>query len=283
MKKYAVLSMDIEDWYHLDYFREKHVNVSYSMLDGINNYISILESHDIKTTFFTLGEIADSQKHILRNIFENGHEIASHGWSHQRPLTMNLVDFIADIKKTKEKLEQIIGNEVVGYRAPCFSMNRDLLNEVKQSGFKYDSSKIDFSSHPLYGGIDIHDFKEIYKDIYLKENFIEFEVSTLPIFRNPVPVSGGGYLRIFPWMIMNTLIKKYLEKSNLFILYIHPFELSLSSNPELPSDIPWYVEKRFTFGRNTVKSKLNKLIKLLKQFNYEFTTFSDLHKDLINR
>ena len=67
MKNYAVLSMDIEDWYHLDYFREKNVNMSYSMLDGVNNYLSILESHDIKTTFFTLGEIANSLKSDLRS------------------------------------------------------------------------------------------------------------------------------------------------------------------------------------------------------------------------
>ena len=94
------------------------------MLDGIDEYRNILDSYDIKTTFFTLGSIAYSLKSKLRKLSDEGHEIAAHGWDHNRPLKMDARSFKNDITSTKAELEQIIGKEILGYRAPCFSLNR---------------------------------------------------------------------------------------------------------------------------------------------------------------
>ena len=280
--KYAVLYMDIEDWYHLDYFRGSKVDRKFTMLDGLHEYLKILDDYELKTTFFSLGEIANSLKSDLREISQQGHEIAAHGWRHQRPLTMSNDKFDKDITHTKDILEQIVGQEILGYRAPCFSLNRELLGKVEDAGFLYDSSKIDFSNHPLYGGIDTSDFKFVDKNIYSKNDFYEFEVSTLPVLGKPIPISGGGYLRIFPWLVMKKLISSFCKSHNFFVLYIHPFELSTKSDPALPSNISWSTKKRFSIGRQDVKTKLNHLIKLLKTFDFEFVTFSKLRENLIN-
>jgi len=279
--KYAVLSMDIEDWYHLDYFRGTAIDIPYSMLDGVDEYRKLLSDHEIKTTFFTLGEIAESFKHTLIDLNSDKHEIAAHGWNHKRPLTMDKSEFYSDITKTKSTLEQIVGKEVTGYRAPCFSLDRSLLNKVEKAGFLYDSSRIDFSNHSLYGEIDLNDYREIIKNIYLKEKFFEFEVSTYPLRQKPIPVSGGGYIRIFPWVLMKRLLNNYLKNNDFFVLYIHPFELSSRIAPQLPNEIPWYIKQRFKYGRNSVKNKINKLIILLKEYDFNFVTFTELRKILL--
>ena len=125
----------------------------------------------------------------------------------------------------------------------------------------YDSSKIDFSKHSLYGGIELSDFELLNKNIYLKDGFIEFEVSTLNMLGSTIPVSGGGYLRIFPWTFMQYLLKAYLRNNNIYVLYIHPFELSKQANPIFPSTISWHTKKRFSLGRDNVKNKNNKTVR----------------------
>ena len=96
MKKYAVLSLDVEDWHHLDYFSSTQVNKEYSMLDGVNNFLEIVESHGISSTLFTLSDVAPLVKNELIQAVKNNHEVSSHGLSHKRPLTLKIF-FIAII------------------------------------------------------------------------------------------------------------------------------------------------------------------------------------------
>jgi len=281
--KYAVFSLDIEDWYHLDYFSGKECDRSYSMLDGLDVYREILESYDIPSSYFVLGEIADSLKTNLKELSEQGNDIASHGWGHVRPLTMEVVPFESEIKASKEKLENIIGKQVMGYRAPCFSLDRERLDIVNKVGYKIDSSRIKFTNHPLYGDLNLDGFQQNIPAIYSLDDFFEFEVSTLPLAGRQIPVSGGGYLRIFPWIIMKKMIEYYLEKNNLFTLYIHPFELSSRTNPDFPDETAGSNKFRFSLGRSTVIKKLHALIKLIQEKGYQFTTFSALREKMIHQ
>ena len=280
--KYAVLSLDIEDWYHLDYFSGKESNREYSMLDGLEIYRDILATHNIPSSYFVLGEIAQSLKTTLRQLYDQGNDIGSHGWSHVRPLTMDMDAFASEAKSCKENLEDILGNSVMGYRAPCFSLDRKRLDILKEVGFKLDSSRIKFGDHPLYGDLNLEGFRENSQAIYSLDDFFEFEVSTQPILGKQVPVSGGGYLRIFPWRIMLRLVEKYLKNNSFFTLYIHPFELSSLANPEFPRETAMRNKIRFSQGRSTVVKKLNSLIALLRKNDYQFTTFTALREKMIH-
>lgn len=281
--KYAILSMDLEDWYHVDYFNRTQCDSSISLLDGVKIYKDILAQHHIKSTFFVLGELVKSNKLILRELSEEGHEIASHGWEHVRPLQLTLNDFHEDLLRTKLELEDTLGIKVQGYRAPCFSLNRERLDAISAASYLYDSSRILFSNHPLYGKIDIHDFVQLSQNIYRKDTFFEFQVSTLSLAGRNIPVSGGGYIRIFPWFLMQNLIKWYIKHNELYVLYIHPFELSSQSNPPLPISTRWITRKRFEAGRSTVYSKLSALIMLLLNEGYSFTTFAELRNSLLKK
>lgn len=281
--KVAILSMDIEDWYHLDYFNGMHCDKNYSLLDGINVYREILKKHNVPSSFFVLGEIAESLSSILNEIIKEGHDIGSHGWNHIRPITMSVSDFYYDLERSKNIIEHIINRSIEGYRAPCFSLDRKRLNQVQKAGFSFDSSRIDFGSHPLYETLNMDSFELIMPNIFKKDEFFEFQVSTNLIYGKNIPISGGGYLRLLPWLISQRLIKSYLNQGELYTLYIHPFELSSKPNPPLPSTTKWYNKLRFGIGRSTVAEKLSMLICLLKKNGYRFMTFTSFRKELLEQ
>ena len=279
--KIAILSMDIEDWYHLDYFDSSRCDKNYSLLDGIDVYREILTKHNIRSSFFVLSEIAKSISSTLDEILIENHEIGSHGWNHVRPITISPSDFYNEIERSKKTLEDLLGTQIDGYRAPCFSMDRQRLDQVQKAGFSYDSSRIDFSEHPLYETINMDGYKLVMSNIFRYNDFFEFQASTTSIYGKNLPISGGGYLRIFPWYISRQLIKRYIKQGEYYMLYIHPFELSSKPNPPFPSATKWYDKFRFRTGRSTVSSKLSKLIELLKESGYRFTTFSSLRRELL--
>ena len=281
--KTVVLSMDIEDWYHLDYLDTKECNISYSLLDGIDVYREILQDHKIPSSFFVLGEIAKSISPILKEITNEKHDIGSHGWDHARPITIPLSEFYNNLVRSKKLLEDLTSSPVEGYRASCFSIDRKRLDKVQKAGFHYDSSRIDFSSHPLYETINMDGYELVMPNIYRNNRFFEFQVSTYSFHAKNLPISGGGYLRLLPWYVSKKLIKSYLNQGDIYILYIHPFELSSKKNPLLPSSTKWFNRLRFGMGRGTVKLKLSRLIGLLKENGYRFMTFSSLRKEILRQ
>jgi peptidoglycan/xylan/chitin deacetylase (PgdA/CDA1 family) len=279
--KYAIFSMDIEDWYHLDYFEGKPIDPSQTMLDGLNVYHDILTHYQIPSSYFLLGELIIPLASTLRQLAEEGADIGVHGWSHLRPLLMEPIELKKDLNKTKKLLEDVIQKPVLGYRAPCCSLDRDRLDVVRDVGFAYDSSRILFKEHPLYGTLDMDGFSERIASVFRSGDFFEFQLSTLHLAGFNVPVSGGGYIRIFPWFLMSRLLKNYLRYNEIYLLYIHPFELSRKEPPALPEGISISTKARFMLGLGGVEEKLHKLVQLLKAEKYEFITLADLRCRLL--
>jgi polysaccharide deacetylase family protein (PEP-CTERM system associated) len=279
----AVLSMDVEDWYHLDYLLDADLDRSASLLDGWDRYVDFLDQHNFKTTFFVLGELVSSTASRLRELQAQGHEIACHGFAHRRPLTLPVDQFREELTRAKQTLEDCLGAPVIGYRAPCYSLDRTRLDIIRETGFLYDSSKIAFSDHPLYGDLDVKDFQPLAPTIFRSGGFFEFEISTLPYLGRQVPVSGGGYIRIFPWMLMGNLIRKYLKAADLYVLYIHPFELSPAPTPFPRSSVSASQYYRFSIGRSSVRKKLDNLALLLRASDFKTTTFSELRSSLLGQ
>ena len=279
MKK-VILSMDVEDWYHLDYFKRSECNTNNSLLDGLDVYIELLSELSLPSSFFVLGEIADKKIEYFKDLAALGHDIGSHGWNHQRPLTMSTNAFQDDLSRSMQVMKEINGDSGVGYRAPCFSLDRERLDIIKKTGFIYDSSRIDFGNHPLYGSLEMSGYTSDSKYIYRKDDFLEFEVTTYPILGKNVPISGGGYLRLFPWLFMKELVRRHLKKNDIYILYIHPFELSRLPVPDVPASTSMLTKFRFGHGRNMVVERLKRLTDLLDSHEYEFTTFRAIHEEI---
>jgi len=281
--KYAILSMDVEEWYHLDYFNNDKCNRNYSMLDGIDVFREVLSSYSIKGNFFVVGELAKTNRHLIYELIRENHDVGYHSWNHTRPLNMSISSYYNELNKSKSDFENIIGKSIIGYRAPCFSIDRERLNIIKDVGFRYDSSRISFREHALYGTVNMDGFEKLSPNIYKLDNFFEFQVSTYNFLGRNIPVSGGGYLRILPWRVMKLLIKQYLRENELYVMYIHPFELSRKNNPVFPVSTKWYNQIRFSSGRDNTVAKLILLINLLIEENYSIVTFSNLINIVSNK
>lgn len=278
MKKIALLSMDVEEWFHLDYISEKDSDVS--ALDGLDRFLKLAAKYDVPTTLFTLTGLIKVVKDRLILAAKSGHEIALHGTEHKRPLLMSLDEFENDCLEGIRVIKEELGIVPVGYRASCFSLDRERLNILKDKiGMQYDSSRINFDNHPLYGSINMSGFKKKSECYYSSAEFSEFEMPTVDIFGNKLPISGGGYLRLLPWWFMSFLIKRYLRKHDLFSIYIHPFEMSSETLPKV-SELDNKTNFRFRHNIKNVPSKMEKLIKLLKQEGYMFMTYKQAHKYL---
>lgn len=282
MKKYAVLSMDIEDWYHLDYIKTTtDSDRKYSMLDGFDNFQNILIEQNLPASFFILSSLVNEFKHRLNKAVIKSSDFNSHGISHVKPLSLNVKDFKNEIIQSKKNIEDSLSKPVNGFRAPCFNLNDEYLKILLNNNYLFDSSKIEFKGHPLYGNIEIPNFKEIYNNIYSYNNFFEFEIPTQNFMNRNIPISGGGYLRIFPLFFLKYLLKKFISNNNFFCFYLHPFELSKKNNPDYLKYQSFKINRRFKTGRTTSIKKLINIIKFLKQNEFEFINFSNLQSVLI--
>lgn len=277
MKKYAVISMDVEDWYHT-YFPEKDVDRSYSLLDGLDVALDYMDEMGLKGSFFVVGEIADMLSEKLQKMDKNGHDIACHNWLHFRPVTMSPDEFKAQALKAKRKLEEILGHPIHGFRAPSFGIDDERFSIVKEL-FEYDSSYCKPQKSPKYGRLDLSTFYEVIPCVYKNGNFTEFETSTQKCGNMNI-LLGGGYIRMLPWQFIKHLTVKYLNSGQLYVMYIHPIDLSPKPLPKVPGEsFDRYL--RTHIGRSDMVRRFKAVIKMLADAGYEFVTFEQLrHMDL---
>lgn len=269
------LTIDVEDWFHLDYFRADELGSEESCLDGLYKFIKILDENNVTGNFFFLDEIALKNRQLVADLCAKGHGIGSHGSGHIRPLTLNATEYFESLRRSHDILRSMVPlNKLIGYRAPCFSLDDERLALVEKVGFDYDSSYIQFSQHPLYGHISISSFCEIDDAVYKRGNFYEFEVTTVNFLGRRIPIAGGGYLRILPPFLFSFLFSKVLKQKRNYNFFIHPFELS-DVQPKL-TDVSYLKKMRFSWGRKQVGNRFEKLMAMLKKNNYEFLSFDEL-------
>src|SRR5262249_41813180 len=102
-----------------------------------------LDRHGARATFFIVGQIAEHNPGLIRDIHRAGHEVGSHRSHHRRGPRFTPEPFRQDVRRSKDALEQLTGEAVLGYRAPTFSIVRETawaLDVLAEEGFRYDSS-----------------------------------------------------------------------------------------------------------------------------------------------
>ena len=192
---------------------------------SIDALLDSLSRHGATGTFFILGWVAKHRPEVVRAIADAGHEIASHGFWHQRVTDLDRDSFRADVRASKQVLEDLIGVDVVGYRAPNFSIIPGwewTFDVLLEEGYCYDSSLFPIRRRG-YG----------YPGVVSAPHFIqrtagklaEFPLATTSILRYPVPAAGGGYLRQFPLAIIRRAFREAGERGQPATFYIHPWEI----------------------------------------------------------
>jgi polysaccharide deacetylase family protein (PEP-CTERM system associated) len=274
------LSIDVEDYFQVQafsgiipyeawgQFQTRVERNTFRLLDILNDP-GIGNQSPPRATFFILGWIAGRYPQLVREIYAQGHEIACHGYAHKPIYQQSEETFRKDIRRAKAILEDIIGEEVVGYRAPSYSITRKslwALEVLKEEGFKYDSSIFPIK-HDLYGlySAPRHPFRIAFNGNQNGDSGLwEFPLSTARILSMNLPVSGGGYFRLFPY----SLVKKELKKINQaegkpFVFYVHPWEL----DPQQPRIRNAGIKSRFRHYINLDKTE-DRLKDLIKTFQF---------------
>src|SRR5438093_10481458 len=150
------MTIDVEDWCKVESLggassRESWNGRELRVEKSTNLILEILSRNQTKATFFLLGWVAERLPHLVKAIQSQGHEIACHGYGHELIYRMNREEFDEDLKRSKAILEAITGEEVLGYRAPSFSITDWAIDSLMQPGFRYDSSLFPSMAHARHG------------------------------------------------------------------------------------------------------------------------------------
>jgi len=269
MEKRLFLTIDLEDWFQVENLKEainpaEWDSCEMRVVDNVKILLELLERRSIKSTFFVLGWIAERIPKIIKEIHENGHEIASHGYAHKPIYAQSVKEFLDDLRKSKRILEDIIGEKVIGYRAPNFSITDWAIKVLKDEGFIYDSSYCPTSLNKNYGKINIRDAKEKNGVYILPNGLYEIPISTMKFFKIQIP-TGGAYFRIIPYWVFKYKFKFLNEDPNdkIVVFYIHPWEI----DPDQPKVKGISFMKKFRHYTN-LKNNLNKFERLIGEFSF---------------
>ena len=207
------MSIDVEDYFHVAALSDVIRPDQWPSLPGrveqnTEKLLALFESHGVKATFFVLGWVAERYPQLIRRLADQGHEIASHGYSHQLVYTQSKDVFREETLRSKGLLESITGRPVLGYRAASYSITREslwALDILSEAGFTWESSIFPIR-HDRYGIPDSP--SEPYTIQTENGNVIqEFPLTTARVFGFSVPAAGGGYFRQFPYPVFKYLFR----------------------------------------------------------------------------
>ncbi len=263
------MTIDVEDYFQVSAFAP---HISRDAWDGqecrvernVNLILDMLNEHDTKATFFTLGWIAERYPALVKRIVREGHELASHGYAHLRASDQKPQEFREDICRAKKLLEDIGGVEVRGYRAPSFSIGKKnlwALDALLETGHLYSSSIYPIA-HDHYGMPDAPRFA--FKTSR-NQGLLEIPATTIQLFNRNLPASGGGYFRLLPYFVSRWSIERVNKQDQQpCVFYFHPWEV----DPDQPRQQGVGFKTRFRHYVNL--SLMEKRIRfLLKDFKWD--------------
>jgi len=224
------LTIDVEDYFQVSAFAPYIARSEWDTREcrverNVNRILDLLVEHRTQATFFTLGWIAERYPSLVRRIVRDGHELASHGYGHERASDLSETAFTADIVRAKGILEAIAGDEVRGYRAPSFSIgtaNLWAFESLARAGYQYSSSVYPIR-HDHYGMPDAPRFAH-----RVNESLLEVPITTLRLFERNLPSSGGGYFRLLPYALSRWMMQRVnSDDRQSVVFYFHPWEIDV--------------------------------------------------------
>ncbi len=269
-KMINAFSVDLEPWYSAELVRRHFPSKEKDyIVESVMPILELLDRYNTKATFFVLGIVAEQHPEVVKNIFDKGHEIASHGYSHKMLHELGKEGFEQEIKKSVTLLETITGEKPLGFRAPSFSLDNSTkwaLEVLKTYGFKYDASIFPVKTM-LYGvpKAPLHPYRPAMDDITQENHdgkIIEFPMTVLRLWKN-IPIAGGFYFRTLPFWFLRWSLKR-VNRTGPAIIYVHPWE----THPQTPRLKTLGFTSRF-ITYHGIGSALKKLEGLLREFEFK--------------
>ena len=222
------LTIDVEDYFQVSAFAPYIARSEWPQREcrverNVERILAMLAAQRTHATFFTLGWIAERYPQLVRQIVAGGHELASHGYGHERASDLSESDFFSDIDRAKKLLEDVAGIAVQGYRAPSFSIGSGNLwafDSLARAGYRYSSSIYPIH-HDHYGMPDAPRFAHV-----VRAGVLEIPVTTLRLGGRNFPSSGGGYFRLLPYALSRWMLRQVNRRDGQpAIFYFHPWEI----------------------------------------------------------
>lgn len=259
------LTFDVEEYFHAEAFAgvvrpEEWPGLESRVVGATERILTLLARSGTRATFFVLGWVAERHPGLVRAIRDQGHEVACHGYRHQMITRLTRQQFAEDVQRAKAIIEEAAGTQIVGYRAPTFSIVRETLwslDVLAQAGFRYDSSIFPIV-HDRYGIPDAPRFPHR-RDAVDGTIIAEFPLSTVSRFGWRWPVAGGGYFRLLPYAVTAWALGELNRRENQpAIVYLHPWEFD-PGQPRLP--VGPLTQFRHSVNVRTTEAKLARLMR----------------------
>ena len=257
------LSVDVEEWFQVGAFERVIAKADWDGLDSRVAYntgkvLDLFGETGVKATFFTLGWVAERNPALIRRIADEGHEVASHGWDHDRVFTMTPDAFRADLRRARIALEDASGQRVTGYRAPSFSIDQRTPwahQVLAEEGYAYSSSVAPLV-HDHYGWADAP--KYAYRPV-AGSDLIELPITLADVAGRKI-TTGGGFFRLFPAAITDrAVLRANRDEHRPAVFYFHPWEV----DPDQPRVVHAPIKSRLRhYSRlGAMAGKLRRLVK----------------------
>lgn len=265
-----IITFDVEDWYHcLDENPDNWENYEDRIVSSVHQLLQILQDTNTKATFFVLGHVAEFHPDLILEIYRDGHEIATHGYYHRFIYRQSPEEFETDVSRSITLLRSIIGQPILGYRAPYFSITKDSLWALPilgKLGLKYDSSIFPVHNH-RYGIPNASRLPH-----KTANGLLELPLSTYPIGKINVPYAGGVYFRFFPYGIFHKMLYQLNKRHEPGIFYLHPWELDDRQPRSLNGKaIPFALKFRHYWRLDKTAEKLRRLLQ-----DFQFGSVKDV-------
>ena len=260
------LTIDVEDYFQVSAFapsirRDEWDARECRIERNMGRILELLGQRGIQATFFTLGWIAERYPQLVRDIVAGGHELASHGFGHERATDLSEAAFTQDVERAKKLLEDLAGVPVLGYRAPSFSIGTGNLwafDALARAGYRYSSSIYPIR-HDHYGMPDSPRFA-----YQLTSGLLEIPITTLRMGSRNLPSSGGGYFRLLPYALTRWMLRQVNQQDReSAIFYFHPGEI----DPGQPRVAGIDLRTRFRHYVNTGRTE-GRLQSLMDDFRW---------------
>lgn len=257
------LSVDVEDWFQVGAFegvidRDSWDGLSDRVERNCDLILQMFDEADVKATFFTLGWVAQRHGGLMRRIVEAGHELASHGWDHERVFRFDKDSFAADLERSRKVLEDASGQRITGYRAPSFSIDGRTpwaYMALHEQGFEYSSSVAPIT-HDHYGWREAPRFA--FKPLPWSD-LVEIPVTTALFAGKRLAAGGGGFFRVLPYGFSRWAIRQVNTiDQRPAVFYFHPWEID-PEQPRVPG-APLKSRMRHYTNLNVMGAKLRQLI-----------------------
>lgn len=265
MSKAAFLTLDAEAFSETVCLYGKEVADEAG--EGLFTLLDLFAKYGAKTTLFLTGRgLLLWGKELAKR---KDLEFAIHARVHEPVLGQPEEEFAASLLSMREEVRNTIHAEAAGYRAPCFGIDGKIIEKLRELGFRYDSSALNYRNE-RYGRLDLSNWRKINDVVYEKDGFFELKPSVANAPWGKLPVCGGAYMRLVPWALFQPVLRRHLARSDAFLFYAHPFEVMGKLTP--PKGLPFGPWLYLTLGKKGYLERIERTIGMLLEEGYEWFT-----------